>query len=130
MTGILPFAEWLEELEELIAQKENPDEWYILMGEHVGEYSINDADKPEELAADETVPQEYQRDANGNVDGFYQIGTFGWSDKAFDSDVEFVAETGFSETHEPIDRRLNGLLLVHESVLSDEATEKAAEATA
>lgn len=41
--------------------------------------------------------------------------------------MSFVSETGFSKTFDVLDRRLNGLLLAHESVLSDEALEIASE---
>lgn len=51
----------------------------------------------------------------------------GLSAQAFADDVGFVSETGFSKTHDVIDRRINGLLLVHESALSDEALEIASE---
>lgn len=129
MTGVLPFAEWLDELQQLIETKDNPEEWYILQGKHVGEYSVHAAETPEELQGD-TEPPEGFGDATENVDGFYQIGTMGWAEAAIDDDIGFVGEVGFSESAEPIDRRLNGILLVHESVLSAEATEKSMEATA
>jgi hypothetical protein len=121
MTTISGFNEFVEELERLRETKENPDEWYFVSGQQVGEHSINAADVPDDYAEHmEELPPEEQ-DANENVDGFYQIGTQGWSADAFADDVEFVSEVGFSRTHDTIDRRVNGLLLVHESVLSEEA---------
>lgn len=127
MTTVSKFSAFLEELDRLMETKENPDEWYIVSGKEVGEYSIHAAEQPEGVPDDQSdLPPEAQ-DATENVDGFYQIGTTGWSAQAFDDDVEFVRETGFSESFDVIDRRMNGLLLVHESALSEEALELARE---
>lgn len=127
MTTVSKFEDFLDELDRLMETKENPDEWYVVSGKPVGEYSIQAAEQPEEynVVQDELPPEE--RDATENVDGFYQIGTTGWSEQAFADDVSFVSETGFSKTYDVIDRRINGLLLVHESALSDEAVEIASE---
>lgn len=83
MTTVSKFEDFLDELDRLIETKENPDEWYVVSGKHVGEYSIQAAEQPEEYneMQDELPPEE--RDATENVDGFYQIGTLGWSEQAF-----------------------------------------------
>jgi hypothetical protein len=121
MTTISTISDFLDELDELLETKDNPDEWYVVSGKQTGEYSIHTDEAPEEFDDSHLPPEE--QDANENVDGFYQIGTQGWSAQAFDDDVEFVSEVGFSRTHDVIDRRINGLLLVHEDVLSEEALE-------
>lgn len=121
MTTISTFEDFIEEFEQLKASKDNPDEWYIVSGRQVGEYSIHTAAQPEAVPDDQTELPPEERDATENVDGFYQIGTQGWSEEAFIDDAPFVAEAGFSTTYDVIDRRINGLLLVHESVLSEDA---------
>lgn len=127
MTSVSKFRAFLDELDQLMKTKENPDEWYVVSGKEVGEYSIHAAEQPGEVPDDQSdLPPEAQ-DATKSVDGFFQIGTMGWSAKVFDDDVGFVTETGFSETFDVIDRRMNGLLLVHESSLSEEALEVASE---
>lgn len=121
MTSIRTINDFIDELHDLKQTKDNPDEWYVLSGRHVGEYSIQDADKPAEYdEAEADLPPE-NRDATENVDGFYQIGTVGWSAEAFADGVNFVGITGFSDSFDRIDRRVNGLLLVHESQLSEKA---------
>ena len=125
MTSVSKFRAFLEELDRLMETKENPDEWYVVSGKEVGEYSIHAAEKPEEVPDDQSELPPEARDATESVDGFFQIGTMGWSAQAFDDDVEFVRETGFSETFDVIDRRMNGLLLVHESALSEKALDVA-----
>jgi len=119
MTTVSTFSDFLDELDELLDSKENADEWYVVSGKQVGEYSVHTDEAPEEFD-DSHLPPEDQ-DANENVDGFYQIGQQGWSAVAFEDDVDFVGEVGFSRTHDVIDRRLNGLLLVHEDALSEKA---------
>jgi len=123
MTTISTIADFRDELDDLLETKDDPEKWYVVTGRHVGEYSIQTADRPDDYEEwhDELPPEE--RDATENIDGFYQIGALGWSDKAFVEDVAFVAETGFSKTHDVIDRRMVGLLLVHEDALSEEALE-------
>lgn len=125
MTTVSKFSAVIDELHSLIETKENPDEWYVVAGQKVGEYSIRADEAPDELADEE--PPEGFGDANENVDGFYQIGQTGWASDAFAEDVNFVTETGFSDTHEKIDRRIDDLLLVHESQLSEKALEIASE---
>lgn len=120
MTTIKTVDDFIDELRELLDTKEHPEEWYILSGKQVGEYSIHTAEQPEEVPPQDELPPEAQ-DATENVEGFYQIGTLGWGADAFEDDVAFVEETGFSETFDVIDRRINGLLLVHESALSEKA---------
>lgn len=121
MTTISSVDEFFEETRRLLDTKENPEEWYFLSGQQVGEYSIKDSELPEEVPDDpDDHPPEAEM-ASQNVDGAYQIGSTGWSEDAFDDDVEFVADAGFSQSYGKIDRRVNGLLLVHESVLSEEA---------
>lgn len=73
----------------------------------------------------EEMPPE-DRDANPPVEGHYQIGTGGWTKAAFDFDenTSFVGQVGFGDK---IDTRLMNLIVVHESVLSDEALEVANE---
>jgi hypothetical protein len=127
MTSIKKPENFIDELRNLLETKKNPDEWYFLAGQQVGEYSIHTAEEPDEMSEDQSdIPPE-MRDATESVDSFYQIGTTGWGQQAFDDDVEFVREAGFSETFDKIDRRVNGLLLVHESVLSEKALEMANE---
>jgi hypothetical protein len=125
MTTVSTIADFRDELDELLETKDDPERWYVVAGRHVGEYSIQTADKPDDYDEwhDELPPEE--RDATENVDGYYQIGTLGWSDDAFVEDLSFVAETGFSESHDVVDRRMVGLLLVHEDALSEEALEVA-----
>lgn len=125
MTTVSTFSGFLEELNRLMESKENPDEWYVVSGKQVGEYSIHTAEKPDEIPEDQSELPPEARDATENVGGFYQIGSSGWSEKAFDDEVRFVSEAGFSRSHDEIDRRINNLLLVHESALSQEALEVA-----
>lgn len=126
MTNIKPLTRFVdEELPAFVEDKDDPDEWYVLIGEMVTEYSI---------WADEELPEDYDeiqaemppedQDANPNVEGQMQIGTAGWLSKAFDfGDGDgFVSEVQWGDK---IDRRLLNLLVVHESVLSEEALEVA-----
>lgn len=121
MTTISTFDGFIEELHELKAGKENPEEWYFVRGNHVCEYSVNDAERPEDVPEDQSEVPEEMQPATENVDGQYQIGTLGWAASAFEDGINFVGEAGVSDSHDVIDRRVNGLLLVHESVLSEEA---------
>jgi hypothetical protein len=126
MTAIYSFKETIEQLTEYLESKENPDEWYVLRGNMVGEYSIW-AD--EELSEDydefqNELPPEDQ-DANPNVDGWMQIGSAGWVSKAFDFPEDssgFVSEVQWGDN---IERNAMNMLVVHESVLSDEAIDVA-----
>lgn len=125
MTGIHPLKDIVEQqLVDYLESKESPEEWYVLHGRKVGEYSV---------WADEELPDDYDeiqrgmppedRDANPNVEGFMQVGNTGWSSKAFDfgDDADgFVSEYQWGDK---IESNLLGLLVVHESVLSDEALE-------
>ena len=108
--------EFVEDIQELIDDKDEPDEWYVLVGSHVTDYSVNTADRPEEL------PEETEEDANPNVDGSWQIGTLGWAGEALSEDSDFVREVGFGGGN--ADTRLLGTLLVHESMLSEEARDQ------
>lgn len=122
MTNVKRLSEFVEEeLPAFAEHKENPEEWYVLIGSMVTEYSIwADEDLPEdhdELEAE--LPPE-DRDANPNVDGHMQIGCAGWLSDCFDlGDGDgFVSQASWGDK---IDRRLMNILVVHESMLSQEA---------
>lgn len=44
MTTVSKLEDFLDELDRLMETKENPDEWYVVSGKQVGEYSIQAAD--------------------------------------------------------------------------------------
>lgn len=54
MTTISTIDGFIDELHRLLETKDNPDEWYVLSGRTVGEYSIHTSEKPEE------IPEEYE----------------------------------------------------------------------
>lgn len=110
MTGILRLEDWTDRVsEDFVESKENPDEWYVLEGKMVGDFDVNDADVPDELP-----------EGNGNHEGWYQIGSQGWSEEAFADGVKFVDEyAGYGD--DKIDTQLLQVLVVHEDVLSDQA---------
>ena len=120
MTNLRPLDVFLNE--ELPAYAEgmgDPSEWFVLIGDMVTEYSVwADEDLPEdydEIQA-EMLPED--RDANPNVEGYFQIGTAGWLSNCFEEDVGFVSEAQFGDK---IDRRLLNILVVHEDLLTEEA---------
>lgn len=123
MTNIKPLQRFAEdELPDFVEHKEIPDEWYVLIGSHVTDYSVWTADEGEDEEyrefQEEMAPED--RDANPPVEGQYQIGTGGWLADAFDfgDNESFVGQVGFGDK---IDTRLMNLIVVHESVLSEEA---------
>lgn len=123
MTQIKPLTRFIEsDLADFVATKENPEEWYVLIGSMVTEYSVwADEDLPEDYEAVQNEMPPEDRDANPNAEGYFQIGTAGWTSDAFDfgdDDSGFVSEVQWGDK---VDRRLLNILLVHESVLSDEA---------
>lgn len=127
MTNLKPLPEFAqEELPAFLEYKENPEEWYVLIGSQVTEYSVwADEDLPDDYdETHEELPSEDQ-DANPNVEGYMQIGSSGWLSDCFDfgeSSDGFVSEAAWGEK---VDRRLMNILVVHESVLSEEALEVA-----
>lgn len=121
MTTISTVEGFIDELRDLLEAKDDPDEWYIVAGNMVGEYSVHAAEKPEGIPDDQSELPSEARDANENVDGFVQIGNAGWSADAFADDSEFVSAFSFDDAHRKLDARINNLLLAHESMLSDEA---------
>lgn len=124
MTNIKSLSEFTEEFEHLIETKENPDEWYVLIGKMVGEYSVQSDDLPENYEEHQQELPPEDRDATENVDGFLQIGMQGWSADAFADDCNFVGEyAGYGE--DKLDTRLMNILLVHEDMLSEDALEVA-----
>lgn len=123
MTNIKPLTRFVEdELPAYLAEKDDPEEWYVLIGSQVTEYSIwADADLPEDYEEMQAEMPPEDRDANPPVEDFMQIGTGGWLSSCFDFGEDgdgFVSEVQWGEK---IDRRLLNLLVVHESVLSEEA---------
>jgi hypothetical protein len=125
MTTVSTISDFRDVLDSLLETKDDPEKWYVVAGRHVGEYSIQTADKPDDYDEWHDELPAGERDATENVDGYYQIGTLGWSGEAFAEDLSFVAEAGFSESHDVIDRRMVGLLLIHEDALSEKALEVA-----
>ncbi len=99
--------EYIDALRGWISEKDEPDKWHVVHGGPVGEYNITSGDMPAQLPESERSP-----------DGVVTIGHLGWSADVFDDRV-FVDEAG--PQGEKIDRRLNGVLLVHEDILSDDA---------
>lgn len=124
MTNIKPLRKAIgEEFPAFLDEKENPDEWYLMIGKAVGEYSVHTANKPddyEEMNAD--LPPE-DRDATENVGGWYQIGTSAWVEQAFADDCNFVGE--YMGHGGKLDTRLMHILVIHEDMLSDEALDVA-----
>lgn len=122
MSTIITTADdFMNQFEELLSDKENPDEWYVLVGSPVTDYSVNIADVPDELQEldrKELPPEE--RDATENVPGSFQIGVAGWGEQMFDDDPNFVMEYQ-NAPFGNIDSRLLYTLLVHESVLNEDA---------
>lgn len=122
MTNIKPLERFVDqELPAFAADKEHPEEWYVLIGQMVTEYSVSQPDIPAEYAEyqEEAPPEE--RDANPSIEGYYQIGCAGWTEDAFafgEEDDGFVSEVNWGDK---VDRRLLNIIVVHESVLSDEA---------
>lgn len=110
MTAIESVDAFIDSLRDLLESKDNPDDWYVLSGEQVGRYSVNAADVPDEIPDDPSEHPPEMQPPHENVDGWYQIGTSGWSEQAFD-DTDFVGEVSFTGEFETIDRRINNLLL-------------------
>jgi len=121
VTSIKSFDQFIEEVQAYRDAKDSPEEWYVLGGDMVTEYSV---------WADEGLPENYDemqaemppedRDANPNAEGYMQIGTAGWLASGFDFEDGdgFVSEVQWGDS---IERNLLNLLVVHESVLSEEA---------
>jgi len=123
MTNLKPLAELVEEeLPAFVEDKENPEEWYVLLGSHATDYSIwadEDLGDDYEVSQEELPPED--RDSNPNVPGYMQIGSSRWLSQCFDFDDGedgFVTEAAWGDK---VDRRLMHLLVVHESVLSEGA---------
>jgi hypothetical protein len=125
MTNIWSFQEFVEEqLPAYLDSKEDSGEWYVLRGRHVTDYSVwSDHGLPEDYEGHQQELPPEDRDANPPVDGHVQIGTLGWVSDAFDSgDRGFVSAVQFSDD---IETNMLGLLVAHESALSEEAIERA-----
>lgn len=119
MTTISRLTDLTEKIDDWIEDLDNPEEWYVLRGAHATEYSVWAAEAPDEIeASEEDLPPD-QRSENPNVDGQYQIGTLGWAADAFIDEPEFVTEVAFEPGK--IDTRMLGLLVVHQSKLSEKA---------
>ena len=119
-TIIVTAENFREQFDELLGAKENPEEWYVLIGSPVAEYNVNIADVPEELQGDVEDEPEWAEDSTENVPGFYQIGVAGWGEQMFEGDANFVMEYQDSP-HGKLDSRLLHTLLVHESMLKEDA---------
>jgi hypothetical protein len=91
------------------------DEWYLVFGSPVDGHSISVSDIPDELPDDEAP----------GVDGVVQVGHIGWAPQAFADEDSFVHDAGQGGG---IACWPMGLLLVHESKLSEEALQTVAEA--
>lgn len=128
MTNLKQLTKFVnEELPAFVDHKENPDEWYVLIGNMTGEYSVwADEELPEDYEAIQQEMPPEDRDANPNVEGYMQAGSSGWLAECFDfkdSDSKgFVDEYAWGDN---IDKRLMNIIVVHESVLSDMALEVA-----
>jgi len=96
--------DYIEALRAWIEEKDEPEKWHVVHGGPARDYQMTSADVPDELSESECGP-----------DGVATIGYLGWSADAF-ADGEFVGEA-MSEG-DKIDRRSNGVLLVHEDILS------------
>ena len=112
------FSEWLD-------SKDNPDEWYVLLGSHVGKYSVWSDSVPEEVIETQDTLPEDERPAQPYVDGTIQIGTSGWNAEAFEDDNEVVKK--WSGKGGGLSSQFMHMLLVHEDMLSDEVVEKSNE---
>lgn len=128
MTGVLcTVADLPLKTEELATDFDDPSEWVVLRGQACGEHSVWTDEAPDDY--DPEVEAELgHEDADAPVDGFYQIGHIGWTAKCFDGDPQFVREYSDMGAGK-IDKRLLNLLIVHESLLTDEALEAAADST-
>lgn len=110
-----------DDLNALIEEKENPEEWCALVGSFAGEYSVHAAEMPEELTdANDDLPPE-AHDATENVDGFFQIGSSGCAADAFADNCGFVGEYGGNS--EELDTSFLHTLIVHESLVSEAVIE-------
>lgn len=121
MTSVRPLSEFDDEISEFVDSKDDPEEWYVLVGDLVGNYSVHTAEKPDDYEEHENELPPEDRDANEAVDGFYQIGSSGWVDDAFENNCGFVGEyAGGSK----LDTRLLNILVVHEDMVSEEVIDK------
>lgn len=124
MTNIQNLTTFGEQFDNLVESKENPEEWYVLIGNMVGEYSVKCDDIPGDHEEHQQQLPPEDRDATEDIDGFMQIGNQGWSSDAFAEDCNFVGEySGYGE--DKIDTRLMNMLLVHEDMLTEEALDVA-----
>ena len=120
MTSIRKLTEFPDEIAGFVESKESPEEWYVLIGQMCGEYSVQTADKPDDYDEQQEQLPNDMRDATDNVEGFMQIGAQGWSAQAFSDGCNFVGEyAGHGDDN--LDPRLMGILVVHKDMLSEEA---------
>lgn len=109
MTNVRKLSEFSAEIRNLVESKENPDEWYVLVGDLCGTYDVYD----------DSV-EEHSGGATEFVSGFMQAGTSAWASKAFKDDSNFVSEwNGYGDGK--LDTCLMNILLVHEDMLTQEA---------
>jgi hypothetical protein len=66
MTNVKSLSEFAEEFEHLIETKENPDEWYVLIGKMVGEYSVQTDEMPDDYEEHQQALPPEERDATEN----------------------------------------------------------------
>lgn len=119
MVNIKPLSRFVEEdLPLFVEDKENPDEWYVLIGSFCGEYSVHSDVGPDN--SEEDLPPEMQ-DAQPNIDGMFQMGTSGWTADAFEDTTDLVTDYAGHGPSEKLDTRLLHILVVHEDRLSSEA---------
>ena len=118
MTLIHSFDQFVDQIQEYRESKDTPEEWYVLRGEMVTEYSVyNDHGPPEDDDEIRQAMPPEDRDGSPPVEGYFQIGAAGWLARSFEFDDDsFVSELWGDK----IERNLLNLLVVHESVLSDE----------
>jgi hypothetical protein len=119
VTIIHSFDQFVDEIREYRESKDTPEEWYVLRGEMVTEYAVYNDYGPRE--GDDEIQQAMppeDRDGSPPVEGYFQIGAAGWLASSFDFDDDsFITELHFGDE---IERNLLNLLVVHESVLSEE----------
>lgn len=126
MTNIKPLPKFIDELSNgYVESKENPDEWYVLIGKMVGEYSVHSDDTPDDYDEMQQELPEEDRDAQPHVDGHFQIGAQGWTADAFEATTDLVSGFVGNRGRGKLDTALMNIIVVHEEYLSEEALEVA-----
>jgi len=126
MTNIKPLPKFIGEIANgYVESKKNPDEWYVLIGRMVGEYSVHSDNTPDDYdEIQEGLPVE-DRDAQPHVDGHFQIGAQGWTADAFEDTTDLVSDFAGSRGAGKLDTALMNIIVVHEDYLSEEALDVA-----